>query len=716
MIRIDNVGECVDQVLAAVGTHIVLALPLGLGKPVPFVNELYRRALSNPDLKLTILTALSLRRPQPRNDLERRLVEPILQRLYGDYEELNFLRDRQSGALPPNVTVIEFFFEPGSALGNGNAQQNYLSANYTHVARDLQDRGVNVLAHLVASRDTGSAQRLSLACNPDVTLDLLPLLEPLRAEGRRVVLVAMIHPQMPYMAGSAELPAERFDFVLDDPAARRGLFSVPNPALQTVDYAIGLHASSLIRDGGTLQIGIGELGDSIVYALLLRQQNNQPYRDLLKALDGPSWRQRSDRIGGRDIFDKGLFGSSEMLVDQMLDLIRAGIMSRKVYDSVVLQRLLSSGKLSEPFGSEILPLLLEAGVPARLDRRWFEELRRYGVFRQRCEYRDGRVRYPGNDWIDANLADEAACQAIAASCLGRTLQNGKLLHAGFFLGPAGFYAALNDLPVDVLTQIDMRGVGYINQLYGDDYELRVLQRAAARFVNTTMMVTLLGAAISDGLDDGQVVSGVGGQFNFVAMGHALPDARSILCLRATRNKNGRVSSNVRFGYGSCTIPRHLRDVIVTEYGVADLRGRTDSETIAAILDISDSRFQDQLLDEAKRAGKISRDHRIPDNRRANLPERLERVLAAHRALGRFSEYPFGSDLNEQEILIARALRTMATAAARPLGKLKMLAAAALRQPRERERPYLQRMGFDQSMSLRERLTARALARQLGQML
>ena len=59
-----------------------------------------------------------------------------------------------------------------------------------------------------------------------------------------------------------------------------------------------------------------------------------------------------------------------------------------------------------------------------------------------------------------------------------------------------------------------------------------------------MMVTLLGAAVSDALANGQVVSGVGGQYNFVAMAHALAGARSILCVRATRTHLGRTTSNI----------------------------------------------------------------------------------------------------------------------------------------------------------------------------
>src|SRR5256885_15925038 len=118
----------------------------------------------------------------------------------------------------------------------------------------------------------------------------------------------------------------------------------------------------------------------------------------------------------------------------------------------------------------------------------------------------------------------------------------------FRSGPRGFYAALRELPESERAQFGMRGVAFVNQLYGADQELRILQRRAARCINTTMMVTLLGAAVSDALESGQVVSGVGGQYNFVAMAHALPGARSILCVRATRTRHGRTTSNIVWSY------------------------------------------------------------------------------------------------------------------------------------------------------------------------
>ena len=57
------------------------------------------------------------------------------------------------------------------------AQHNYLSANYTHVAREVLARGVNVIAHLVARRTLNGQLQLSLGSNPDVTVDLLPRID-----------------------------------------------------------------------------------------------------------------------------------------------------------------------------------------------------------------------------------------------------------------------------------------------------------------------------------------------------------------------------------------------------------------------------------------------------------------------------------------------------------------------------------------------------------
>ncbi len=155
-------------------------------------------------------------------------------------------------------------------------------------------------------------------------------------------MLGQVHREMPFMLGAANVGADTFDLLLDHSRYDYDLFAPPNPALATVDHAIGLHASSLVRDGGTLQIGIGELGDSIVYSLLLRHQQNEAWRRTLTEAGTELSAPLIDAIGGRAPFTTGLFGATEMFVDQMLDLYRAGILRRRVYDYLPLQRALAA--------------------------------------------------------------------------------------------------------------------------------------------------------------------------------------------------------------------------------------------------------------------------------------------------------------------------------------------------------------------------------------
>jgi hypothetical protein len=262
----------------------------------------------------------------------------------------------------------------------------------------------------------------------------------------------------------------------------------------------------------------------------------------------------------------------------------------------------------------------------------------------------------------------------------------------------------------------MGGVAFLNQLDGPDRALKIAQRRHARFINSTLMVTLLGAAVSDGLADGQVISGVGGQYNFVAMAHSLPEARSILALRSTREKNGVTTSNILWSYGHTTIPRHLRDIVVTEYGFADLRGRTDQDVIAALLNIADSRFQDGLKREAQAAGKLPRDYRIPDVHGNNTPRALEERFVLARARGLFSEFPFGTDFTSEEIVLAKALTRLKNSTAGGWPRLRAVVGAALsRDTPTNLRPYLERMSLGRPQTRQEWLWQRLLVRELRTM-
>jgi hypothetical protein len=287
---------------------------------------------------------------------------------------------------------------------------------------------------------------------------------------------------------------------------------------------------------------------------------------------------------------------------------------------------------------------------------------------------------------------------------------GVLVDAGFFLGPRAFYAALRELPAPERRRFAMRGISWVNELYGAASELKVAQRRHARFINTTMMVSGLGAAVSDGLADGRVVSGVGGQYNFVAMAHALPEARSVLCLRSTRQSQGRRTSNIVWSYGHVTIPRHLRDIVVTEYGVADLRGRTDREIVTALVEVMDAEFQEFLVADAVRAGKLPRGYRIPEAARANRAEMLRRRFEPVRAHGAFPELPFGSDLTPEEIALTRALRRLKSGLATWPGRLAILRRAIAADPGDAAlAPFLARLGLARPAGLRGRVERRLVA-------
>jgi acyl-CoA hydrolase len=710
----DDVAECVENTLSRVGPHVVLALPLGIGKPNPLVNEFYRRARRDPSLSLKIFTALSLRAPHWQGELERRFIEPLTARLFGGCVPLDYVTDLHGDGVPDNVQIVEFFLDPGALLSVAHSQQHYVSTNYTHVARDVAAQGVNVVAQLVAKRSIDGRVEYSLGSNPDVTIDLLDLLAPQRRAGRELVVIGEVNRQMPFMLGPAAVGAETFDSLLEHPRYEYDLFAPPNQRLSTVDYAIGLYGARLVRDGGTLQIGIGELGDAVVYGLQLRQQQNAEFREILQGLKaqdrfGPAL----DATGGAAPFETGLYGCTEMFVDGFLDLYRSGVLRRRVYEDARIQELLNDGSIGERIDEAFLEALARADFATPLSAVEFTLLQGAGVFRRDCRYEDGRIENADGQSAAASFATAAARRDLLRLCTGRRLTGGTLLHGAFFLGPRGFYAALRDLPEAERRQFSMCGVSYVNQLQGEDEALKIAQRQHGRFLNSSMMMTLLGAAVSDGLADGRVVSGVGGQYNFVAMAHALPGARSILTLRSTRERDSAVTSNILWNYGNTTIPRHLRDVVVTEYGVADLRGLTDQDTIAAMLNIADSRFQEGLKREAQTAGKLRADYRIADRHRNNLPRALEERFILPRARGLFSEFPFGTDLSQEEIVLAKALTRLKRKTARGWPRAKALAAAvALRGTPAQLRPYLERMSLSTPKTRQEWLWQRLLVREL----
>ncbi|MCU1354992.1 MAG: acetyl-CoA hydrolase/transferase [Acidimicrobiales bacterium] len=120
-------------------------------------------------------------------------------------------------------------------------------------------------------------------------------------------------------------------------------------------------------------------------------------------------------------------------------------------------------------------------------------------------------------------------------------------------------------------------------------------------INGALAVDLAGQAVADTLAGSQF-SGIGGHEDFVAASGLELEDRSLICLRSSTVVDGKRLSRIsgRFPAGTIiTTPRHQLDVVITEFGVAELRGRTVRERARALAAISHPEFRDQLLADAE---------------------------------------------------------------------------------------------------------------------
>ncbi len=708
--QLSSIATCVERIFAHTGAEVRLATPLGLGKPNLLLNAIYRHAAVDASRQLDIYTALSLARPRAKSDLEQRFLGPFLERHFGaDYPDLDYVNAQHRGTLPLNVRVHEFYMLSGAMLGVGAAQRDYASMNYTHVARDLATFGINVIVALIAAREEAGRIRYSLACNPDVTGELLDRMQA--AGAPRPYVVGVVHADLPFVGNEAEVEAEFFDALLFDQANRHTLFALPREPVDVVEYAIGLHASTLVRDGGTLQIGIGALSDALVHALLLRQQRNADYRAALAAIGARIGEDSlAARIGGLDAFTRGLYGASEMVMDGFMHLAKAGILSRRVYDDLALERALEDGCIEDTLHAHAADTLWSAGaLPARVDDAELARLIHLGLLPEGTQLANTALQLPDRTLLPLDLGSAEARMQWNCALAGRRLRNGRYLRGAFYLGSKVFYDWLRGLDGEAFDGLSMTRVADINQLYGGHEARDRVQRRDARFFNTCMMATALGAAVSDALESGQVVSGVGGQYNFVAMAHELDGGRSVLMLRSTRMHAGRLESNILWNYGHTTIPRHLRDVYVTEYGIADLRGKSDEDCVIAMLAIADARFQEQLADQAKAAGKLRSGFEIPSEWRKNTKKKLQLALKNSSDSALFPAFPFGSDFSAEELALLPALKRLKTASETRAGLAKMLLRTVwVKSPAANVESLLARLDLDRTRGLREWITRRML--------
>jgi acyl-CoA hydrolase len=179
------------------------------------------------------------------------------------------------------------------------------------------------------------------------------------------------------------------------------------------------------------------------------------------------------------------------------------------------------------------------------------------------------------------------CGAVTGA--RKEINRGKVVSA-FLMGTRRLYEFVDDNPM-----IELRPVDYTN----DTAVIRRFRRMVA--INSAIQVDVSGQVAADSIGR-RFYSGVGGQMDFIRGAALAPEGRAIIALPSTA-AGGRVSRIVPVldeGAGVVTTRAHVRTVI-TEYGVAELHGRSVRERARALIAIAHPQFRDELEQRAREA-------------------------------------------------------------------------------------------------------------------
>jgi len=167
---------------------------------------------------------------------------------------------------------------------------------------------------------------------------------------------------------------------------------------------------------------------------------------------------------------------------------------------------------------------------------------------------------------------------------------GKIV-AGFVMGTSRLYRFVHDNPM-----VEMRSVDFTN----DTHVIRSFSKMTA--INSAIEVDLSGQVVADSIGT-RIYSGVGGQMDFMRGAALAAEGRAIIALPSTAAGGtvSRIVTTLAGGAGVVTTRAHVRTV-VTEWGVAELFGRSLRERAAALIAIAHPDHRDQLRGEARRRG------------------------------------------------------------------------------------------------------------------
>jgi len=172
----------------------------------------------------------------------------------------------------------------------------------------------------------------------------------------------------------------------------------------------------------------------------------------------------------------------------------------------------------------------------------------------------------------------------------KTLHPGKIV-SGFILGTKKLYDWVDDNPM-----IELHRTEYVN----DPFVIAQNERMVA--INSAIEIDLTGQVCADSIGP-KLYSGVGGQLDFIYGASRSKDGIPIIALPSDATlKDGtrfsRITATLKPGAGVVTSRNHVR-YIVTEYGIADLYGKSIRQRAHSLIQIAHPDFRESLTREAK---------------------------------------------------------------------------------------------------------------------
>lgn len=190
--------------------------------------------------------------------------------------------------------------------------------------------------------------------------------------------------------------------------------------------------------------------------------------------------------------------------------------------------------------------------------------------------------------VHTELFSEGVIELVEAGVLTnsqKTLHTGKII-AGFILGTKRLYEWVHNNPL-----IEFHRTEYVN----DPFVIAQNERMVA--INSAIEVDLTGQVCADSIGP-KLYSGVGGQLDFIYGASRSKGGVPIISLPSKAKNFSRIVPLLKHGAGVVTSRNHVH-YVVTEYGIADLYGKTIRQRALALINVAHPEFREDLKRQAK---------------------------------------------------------------------------------------------------------------------